>query len=44
MYPPKNVYEVDKDLRGGELSLSVRLGVGNRPKGKTKKLQIPGGM
>ena len=32
---PKNVYEVDQELRGGELSLSVYPGEG-------KKLQIPG--
>ena len=40
----KNVYEVDQELGGGESSLSVCPGVGNRPPIK-KKLQLPeGGM
>ena len=38
---PENVYEVDKELGGGELSLSMCPGVGNRPPRK-KKMQMPG--
>ena len=38
----KIVYEVDQVLGGGELSLPVYPGVGNRPL-KKKKLQMPGG-
>ena len=36
----KIVYEVDQVLEGGELSLPVYPGVGNRPL-KKKKLQMP---
>ena len=44
----KNVYEVDQELGGGELSLSACAGVGNRPPRKKKITNprgcAPGGM
>ena len=38
----KNVYEVDQELGGGELSLSTCPGMGNRPPRKKKNCKSPG--
>ena len=44
MYQQKNIYEVDQELGGGELSLSACRGWGiDLPPRKKKKLQIPRG-
>ena len=41
--PPKNTHELNQELGGGELYLSVCPGVGNRQPRK-KKIANPGGM
>ena len=38
----KNVYEIDQELRGGELPLSMCPGVGNRPARKKKVANAQG--
>ena len=43
MYP-KNVYDVDLELGGGEFSLSACLGVGNKPPRKKENCKSTAGV